>query len=244
MTWINQDPAVNAEAVTYFRWRVVSLIPVAMIFCFRGYWNGIQRTGLYLRIMLAMHLVNGLASAGLIFGLAGLPAMGAAGAGAGTTLSLYVGLAIWPPTACVTPWPVVFSPHASSRDVADDPAAGHSPLLPADMVRRRLRDAVLDPRPYRYRQRGGGSRAGEPLAAADTARRRSGYGGHELVGQSLVGRTIATHIAGAGTWCASPCLACCFWPCRCWPFPRRFWGPFCTMPISSRSDGSPCSSPP
>lgn len=95
MAWINQDPAVNAEAVAYFRWRVVSLVPVAMIFCFRGYWNGIQRTGLYLRIMLAMHLVNGLASVGLIFGLAGLPAMGAAGAGAGTTLSLYVGLAIW-----------------------------------------------------------------------------------------------------------------------------------------------------
>ncbi|WP_183323961.1 MATE family efflux transporter [Halomonas cerina] len=92
---INQDPAVNTEAVAYFRWRVVSLLPVAMIFCFRGYWNGIQETGLYLRIILVMHLVNVVASVGLIFGLAGLPAMGAAGAGAGTTLSLYVGLSIW-----------------------------------------------------------------------------------------------------------------------------------------------------
>ncbi|MDR5865811.1 MATE family efflux transporter [Halomonas koreensis] len=92
---INQDPAVNALAVDYFRWRVVSLIPVAMIFCFRGYWNGVQETGLYLRIILVMHLVNVVASVGLIFGLAGLPAMGAAGAGAGTSLSLFVGLAIW-----------------------------------------------------------------------------------------------------------------------------------------------------
>ncbi|UYG09550.1 MATE family efflux transporter [Halomonas sp. M4R1S46] len=92
---INQDPAVNVEAVAYFRWRVVSLVPVAMIFCFRGYWNGIQRTGVYLRIILVMHLVNVVASVLLIFGWLGLPAMGAAGAGAGTSLSLYAGLAIW-----------------------------------------------------------------------------------------------------------------------------------------------------
>ncbi|WP_136246686.1 MATE family efflux transporter [Halomonas borealis] len=92
---INQDPAVNAEALGYFRWRVVSLIPVAMIFCFRGYWNGIQQTGLYLRIILIMHLINVVSSVGLIFGLAGLPAMGSAGAGAGTSLSLFAGLALW-----------------------------------------------------------------------------------------------------------------------------------------------------
>ncbi|WP_280545843.1 MULTISPECIES: MATE family efflux transporter [unclassified Halomonas] len=92
---INQDPAVTVEAVEYFRWRVVSLLPVAMIFCFRGYWNGIQQTGLYLRIILVMHAINVVASIVLIFGHLGLPAMGAAGAGAGTTLSLFVGLAIW-----------------------------------------------------------------------------------------------------------------------------------------------------
>ncbi|MGM0915289.1 MAG: MATE family efflux transporter [Pseudomonadota bacterium] len=95
MALISQDPAVNAEAVAYFRWRVLSLVAVAMIFCFRGYWNGIQQTGLYLRIILAMHVINVMASLGLIFGYLGLPAMGAAGAGAGTTLSLFAGLAMW-----------------------------------------------------------------------------------------------------------------------------------------------------
>ncbi len=92
---INQDPAVNAVAVEYFRWRVVSLVAVAMIFCFRGYWNGIQQTGIYLRIILAMHAINVAASLALIFGHLGLPAMGPAGAGAGTALSLFAGLAIW-----------------------------------------------------------------------------------------------------------------------------------------------------
>ncbi len=92
---INQDPSVNTVAVEYFRWRVLSLVAVAMIFCFRGYWNGIQQTGIYLRIILMMHAINVAASLALIFGYLGLPAMGAAGAGAGTSLSLFAGLAIW-----------------------------------------------------------------------------------------------------------------------------------------------------
>lgn len=91
----NPDPPVISEAVAYFRWRVLSLAPVALIFCFRGYWNGIQETGVYLRIMLFMQLVNVVSSVGLIFGLAGLPQMGAAGAGAGTSLSLFSGLMLW-----------------------------------------------------------------------------------------------------------------------------------------------------
>lgn len=93
--WLNQDPAVHEVAVEYFRWRVAALVPIAMIFCFRGYWNGIQRPGVYLRIMLAMHVVNVLASVGLIFGIAGLPEMGAAGAGAGTALAMFIGLLTW-----------------------------------------------------------------------------------------------------------------------------------------------------
>lgn len=95
LSLINSDPGISHIAVDYFRWRVISLLPIALIFCFRGYWNGIQETGIYLRIMLVMHLVNLLASIGLIFGLWGLPAMGASGAGLGTTLSLVAGLLLW-----------------------------------------------------------------------------------------------------------------------------------------------------
>lgn len=92
---INPDAEVHDQAVDYFRWRVVSLVAVAMIFCFRGYWNGVQQTGIYLRIILIMHGVNILTSVGLIFGYAGLPTLGAAGAGAGTSLSLLLGLILW-----------------------------------------------------------------------------------------------------------------------------------------------------
>ncbi|MGO2242808.1 MAG: MATE family efflux transporter [Halomonas sp.] len=93
--FITQAPDVHAVAVDYFRWRVISLPAIALTLCFRGYWNGRQQTQLYLQIIVAVHLLNVVASAGLIYGVAGLPHMGASGAGAGTTLSLFVGLVVW-----------------------------------------------------------------------------------------------------------------------------------------------------
>lgn len=95
LSLIGQDAEVNDIAIDYFRWRVLGLVAIAMIFCFRGFWNGIQRTGLYLGIIMVTHLVNVLASVGLIFGHMGLPTMGAAGAGAGTTISIVIGLCLW-----------------------------------------------------------------------------------------------------------------------------------------------------
>lgn len=92
---INQADDVQRIAVDYLRWRVVSLIAIAFTLCFRGYWNGRQQTHLYMRIIVAVHLINVAASAGLIYGLAGLPKMGASGAGAGTALSLFMGLMVW-----------------------------------------------------------------------------------------------------------------------------------------------------
>mgnify|MGYP003639657783 CR=1 FL=1 len=92
---ISQADDVQSVAVDYFRWRVVSLMAIALTLCFRGYWNGRQQTHLYLRIIVAVHLINVAVSAGLIYGFAGLPKMGASGAGAGTTLSLFIGLLVW-----------------------------------------------------------------------------------------------------------------------------------------------------
>lgn len=92
---MTQTADVHGVAVDYFRWRVVSLSAIAMTLCFRGYWNGRQYTSLYLRIIVGVHVLNVLASIGLIFGYAGLPQMGASGAGAGTTLSLFIGLLAW-----------------------------------------------------------------------------------------------------------------------------------------------------
>ncbi|SBR48793.1 MULTISPECIES: MATE family efflux transporter [unclassified Halomonas] len=95
MQWMSPTTEVQSVAVDYFRWRVVSLAAIALTLCFRGYWNGRQYTRLYLRIIVVVHLLNVALSAGLIFGLGGLPELGARGAGVATTLSLCVGLVLW-----------------------------------------------------------------------------------------------------------------------------------------------------
>ncbi len=88
---INSDPNVASVAVPYFEYRVWAMLAVGLNFSFRGYWNGINRSMVYLRTLILMHIVNVLLSYGLIFGRFGLPEMGAPGAGLGTTLALYFG---------------------------------------------------------------------------------------------------------------------------------------------------------
>ena len=88
---LNNDPAVLAIGIDYFRWRVLAVVAVGLSFAFRGYWNSSQRAGHYLRILLGMHLFNILCSYALIHGVGGLPRMGAAGAGLGTCLALHAG---------------------------------------------------------------------------------------------------------------------------------------------------------
>ncbi|WP_339118865.1 MATE family efflux transporter [Halomonas sp. BMC6] len=86
---------VTQLAIDYFRWRVIALTAIALTLCLRGYWNGRQKTHLYLRIIVVVHAANVALSAALIYGVAGLPALGVNGAAIGTTLSLLLGLGIW-----------------------------------------------------------------------------------------------------------------------------------------------------
>lgn len=88
---ISNDPAVMAVAVPYFDFRILAILAVGLNLSFRGYWNGINRPLVYLKVLLAVHLCNVLISYGLIYGKLGLPQMGAAGAGLGTALSLSLG---------------------------------------------------------------------------------------------------------------------------------------------------------
>lgn len=92
---INQNPEVQAIATDYFQWRVIALLPVALTLCFRGYWNGIQQTGMYLRVIVFTHALNILLSVWFIHGGLGIEAMGATGAALGTSLSVTAGALIW-----------------------------------------------------------------------------------------------------------------------------------------------------
>lgn len=89
------DPAVAEAGVPYLQWRLVAVAFVGMNFSFRGYWSAVKLTRLYLYTLLWMHALNILFSWTLIYGKFGFPALGTAGAGIGTSLSIAVGTATY-----------------------------------------------------------------------------------------------------------------------------------------------------
>jgi putative MATE family efflux protein len=92
---VNDDPDVVSQAVPYLRARLGAMVAVGMNFAFRGYWNGIDRSRLYMNTLLVMHASNIAISYGLIFGVGPLPELGAQGAGLGTALATWLGTAVY-----------------------------------------------------------------------------------------------------------------------------------------------------
>jgi MATE family multidrug resistance protein len=90
-SFMSGDPEVIGHAVPYFRARLLGLVAVGMNFAFRGYWNGVDRSGLYMRSLIFMHAVNVVINYGLVYGLWGLPELGTLGAGLGTAIATVIG---------------------------------------------------------------------------------------------------------------------------------------------------------
>jgi MATE family multidrug resistance protein len=95
MTVVARQEGVRTVAIPYFQARVLCVGAVAMNFAFRGYWNGINRSAVYMRTLVATHLLNIAISYVLIFGILGFPRMGAVGAGIGTTVALFIGSVLY-----------------------------------------------------------------------------------------------------------------------------------------------------
>ena len=91
MTLLAPDSGTAEVASDYLDMRLLSVCAVAMNFGFRGYWNGINRPGVYMRTLVLTHVANVMLSYCLIFGHFGFPALAGAGAGLGTSLALYLG---------------------------------------------------------------------------------------------------------------------------------------------------------
>jgi putative MATE family efflux protein len=92
---LNNDPEVVAAGVPYFEARLFGMVAVGMNFAFRGYWNGVSLSTVYLRTLLVMHMVNIPLNYLLIFGEFGFPELGTQGAAIGTTVANYVGTATY-----------------------------------------------------------------------------------------------------------------------------------------------------
>ena len=89
------DPAVVQDGVPYLQARILGTIAIAMNYSFRGFWNGINMSMVYMRTLVVMHLINIFLNWVLIFGNLGAPALGAEGAGLATTISIFVGTAMY-----------------------------------------------------------------------------------------------------------------------------------------------------
>jgi MATE family multidrug resistance protein len=95
MTALTSDAAVAADATSYFSARVLGSFAIGMNFAFRGYWNGVSLSMIYMRTLIIMHLANIALNYLLIFGKFGFPELGVAGAGAGTALSIILGVVLY-----------------------------------------------------------------------------------------------------------------------------------------------------
>ena len=93
--YINNDPDVIALGVPYLQIRCAAIIFVAMNFSFRGYWNAVDLTRLYMTTLIAMHVLNIALNYVLIFGHFGAPALGVRGAAYSSAIALGFGTTIY-----------------------------------------------------------------------------------------------------------------------------------------------------
>ena len=93
--YLNEDPEVIAIGVPYLQVRMAAALFLGMNFAFRGYWNAVDLSRLYLRTLVLMHVVNIFLNYALIFGNFGFPEWGAVGAGVGTSISIALGTAYY-----------------------------------------------------------------------------------------------------------------------------------------------------
>ncbi len=87
------DEAVVEQGVPYLRARLFAMFAMGMNFAFRGYWNAVDKSILYMRTLISMHVLNIFLNWVLIFGNLGAPALGATGAGVASAIATVFGTA-------------------------------------------------------------------------------------------------------------------------------------------------------
>ncbi len=93
--FLTSDSEVARLGTVYLQIRLLGVPAVGMNFAFRGYWNAVDLSKLYLRTLVVMHVVNATLDYALIFGHFGAPPMGVAGAAWASLAATWTGTAYY-----------------------------------------------------------------------------------------------------------------------------------------------------
>ena len=93
--YLNDDPDVIEKGVPYLELRLAAIVFVGMNFAFRGYWNAMDMSRVYMSTLIMMHMSNIVLNYALIFGHFGAPALGVTGAGLASAISVAIGTGIY-----------------------------------------------------------------------------------------------------------------------------------------------------
>ena len=85
------DPAVADAGTGYMQWRFIGLLFFLFVVSYRGFFNGIGHTKVFMYSAIIINVSNILFNYLLIFGAFGFPRMGLTGAGASSAISNVMG---------------------------------------------------------------------------------------------------------------------------------------------------------
>ena len=88
---LSNDPNVAELGIPYIQIRALGIVFVAANFAFRGYWNAVDMTWLYLKSLVSMHVVNIFLNYVFIFGNLGAPKLGVDGAAIASVIAIGFG---------------------------------------------------------------------------------------------------------------------------------------------------------
>jgi MATE family multidrug resistance protein len=91
INFFSSDPAVALAGTGYMQWRFVGLLFFLFVVSYRGFFNGIGDTHVFMYSAIIINVTNIALNYVLIFGAFGVPAMGLTGAGASNAIANAVG---------------------------------------------------------------------------------------------------------------------------------------------------------
>lgn len=89
LRWSGQPPELIVAETTYIRWLMLGGLGLVIESSLSGFFSGTERTSVIMWVSITSGLINVLLDVLLIYGLAGFPAMGIAGAAIGSVISFW-----------------------------------------------------------------------------------------------------------------------------------------------------------